>query len=158
MWDPMEWFIFRTCTSGILAITIWLSSVFSADPPVFTRGANAAPAPAPKPRASTSYAGSGTADPSIQAQAEAILAKEAEEANRAAETARQWDRDEQERAEQMVAHQKWEKSVAFVSLNSSLAGLELPVLENAIGCLVRPNLTRNSHGFTTTCIINGTVN
>ena len=126
-------------------MVVAMSSVFSADPPVFTRAAAPAPAPAPPPPppvpanrapyvassntttassvsassssqppppAYSSYISSNSAgtesDRYMQEQIEAIMAKEAAEANQAAEIARQLDKEEEERETKKKAQKEWE--------------------------------------------------
>ncbi|KAG7364871.1 UEV domain containing protein [Nitzschia inconspicua] len=124
-------------THSLIEMVVAMSSVFSADPPVFTR---AAPAPAPlppppppvaaavasnmtpyvttssnrspPPPAYSSYVSPATSsavqmdsERYMQEQIEAIMAKEAEEANRAAEIARKAAREEEERVQ---AQKEWE--------------------------------------------------
>jgi ESCRT-I complex subunit TSG101 len=124
-------------THSLIEMVVAMSSVFSADPPVFTRAAPAPPPPAlaaasdltpyvntsssitsrtrdrsPPPPAYSSYVSSATSataqmdsDRYMQEQIEAIMAKEAEEANRAAEIARNAAREEEERSE---AQKQWQ--------------------------------------------------
>lgn len=120
-------------THSLIEMVVAMSSVFSADPPVFTR-ATPAPAPAPQtssmppyvssthsstsgkshlpPPAYSSYISSSSAqsesDRYMQEQIEAIMAKEAEEANRAAEIARLAEKEDQEREKQLQAQKEWE--------------------------------------------------
>jgi ESCRT-I complex subunit TSG101 len=126
-------------THSLIEMVVAMSSVFSADPPVFTR---AAPAPTPPPPlpanrapyvqssqtsasskepppAYSSYVSNNSSatnttesDRYMQEQIEAILAKEAEEANKAAEIARQLDKEEreqQEREAKIKAQKQWEE-------------------------------------------------
>jgi ESCRT-I complex subunit TSG101 len=122
-------------THSLIEMVVAMSSVFSADPPVFTRSAPAPPPPPPPmppnmapyttsyisssissepppPPAYSSYVSSNTcasdSDRYLQEQIEAIMAKEAEEANRAAEIARMAAREEEERERQAVAQKEWE--------------------------------------------------
>jgi len=123
-------------THNLVELVVAMSSVFSADPPVFTRPPPPAAAPAasaamppPPPRNSQSPPPPMPPDfgdvvpdfddflpprppmpPSDerQLQAEARLAREAEEANRVMEAVRASERDEQERNEQMAAQKQWE--------------------------------------------------
>jgi ESCRT-I complex subunit TSG101 len=121
-------------THSLIEMVVAMSSVFSADPPVFTR-TSPAPAPAPPPRPvannlpppayDSGYIGpnSGSTDTSAESEryiqeqiaaimakeAEEVMAKEAQEANRAAEIARKAAKDEEE-AKQTLAKQKlWEQ-------------------------------------------------
>ena len=114
-------------THSLIEMVVAMSSVFSADPPVFTR---AAPAPAPPPLetsppppppAYSSYVSSTTnnnnnnnnsnnndSERYMQEQIAAIMAKEVEEANSAAEIARKADMEELDRKEQIEAQRQWE--------------------------------------------------
>ncbi|KAL3918740.1 MAG: hypothetical protein SGILL_004091 [Bacillariaceae sp.] len=133
-------------THSLIEMVVAMSSVFSADPPVFTRAAAPAPAPLPPPSmpanrapyvassntttsassvsassnsqqppppaynsyVSSNSAGSTDPDRYMQEQIEAIMAKEAAEANQAAEIARQLDKEEQERETKNKAQKEWE--------------------------------------------------
>lgn len=130
-------------THSLIEMVVAMSSVFSADPPVFSRSTPAPPPPPPPPPPSTSsmappplppqqppppaYAtgayvssansgsggggGSSTTTESeryVQAQIEQIMAKEAEEANRAAEIARVAAKEEEDREKQIAAQKDWE--------------------------------------------------
>ena len=111
-------------THSLIEMVVAMSSVFSADPPVFTR---AAPAPAPPPLetppppppAYSSYVSSTSnnnnnnsnnndSERYMQEQIAAIMAKEIEEANSAAEIARKADMEELDRKEQIEAQRQWE--------------------------------------------------
>ena len=114
-------------THSLIEMVVAMSSVFSADPPVFTR---AAPAPAPPPPLETSpppppppayssYVSSTSnnnnnnsnnndSERYMQEQIAAIMAKEVEEANSAAEIARKADMEELDRKEQIEAQRQWE--------------------------------------------------
>jgi ESCRT-I complex subunit TSG101 len=120
-WDPR--------THSLIEMVVAMSSVFSADPPVFTRAAPVSPPPAPPPPAYSSYvsssnassrtsndrngASSSTTSPDserhMREQLAAIMAKEADEANRVAEIARNAEREEKERDEKITAQKEWEK-------------------------------------------------
>jgi len=78
-WNPQ--------THNLVELVVALSSVFSADPPVFSRAPMA-------PNSVTSTASSSSGQSRVQQ--EAMLAREAEEANRAAEAARRAEREEQQ--------------------------------------------------------------
>lgn len=120
-------------THNLVELVVAMSSVFSADPPVFTRAPTASPpsSAAAMPTASSSLGppppmpsglafdpppppappSSGNSNRSTnreQAEAEARLAREAEEANRLMEIARKAEREEQEKEQQMAAQQRWE--------------------------------------------------
>jgi ESCRT-I complex subunit TSG101 len=104
----------------LIEMVIAMSSVFSADPPVFTRSTPAPPPPPPPssslppPPAYTSSSYIGNNKPSadserfIQEQIERIVADEAEEANRVAELARRAAKEEEEKAQQIAAQRTWE--------------------------------------------------
>lgn len=110
----------------LIEMVVAMSSVFSADPPVFTRSTPAPPPPPPPqssslpppPAYSTSSSFIGNNKPStdseryIQEQIAKIVASEAEEANRVAESARRAakkeDEENQEKAQQIVAQKIWE--------------------------------------------------
>lgn len=113
-------------THSLIEMVVAMSSVFSADPPVFTR---AAPASPPPPPAYSSYANTSNdtgatsserinADRSsfsspaserhMREQLAAIMAKEAEEANRVAEVVRKAEREEKEQEEFITAQKEWE--------------------------------------------------
>jgi ESCRT-I complex subunit TSG101 len=109
----------------LIEMVIAMSSVFSADPPVFTRSAAPAPPQPPPPpppssslppppaytSTSTSSSFIGNNKPSadseryIQEQIDLIVAREAEEANRVAERAA---KEEEEKAQQIAAQKTWE--------------------------------------------------
>lgn len=129
-WDPR--------THNLIELVVAMSSVFSNDPPVYSR---------PTPPAPTAGTGSSTTaatntslppppqsppppdlpppafdavhnstslpppplPPSFGSDAEAILAREAEEANAVAEAARKAEKEENERNEQMAAQKQWEE-------------------------------------------------
>lgn len=132
-------------THSLIEMVVAMSSVFSADPPVFTR----APAPEPPPPpAYSSYVSSSSnnnnaaadrlrsvdtldSERYMQEQIAAIMAKEAQEANRAAEAARKADevekrnqqymqeqieaimakeaQEEKQRIQQLAAQKQWEE-------------------------------------------------
>eukprot|EP00934_Nitzschia_sp_Nitz4_P007794 Nitzschia sp. Nitz4//scaffold86_size83305//10004//12404//NITZ4_005250-RA/size83305-processed-gene-0.2-mRNA-1//1//CDS//3329559214//7784//frame0 len=130
---------------SLIEMVVAMSSVFSADPPVFTRPApTPAPTPPPPPPPSTSNSSlpppyvsvsatatttgsrsaptSGNAigtnssgasgmdsDKYMQDQIEAIMAREAAEANAAAEVARQAEKEEEEREKQAAAQKLYEE-------------------------------------------------
>jgi ESCRT-I complex subunit TSG101 len=123
-------------THSLIEMVVAMSSVFSADPPVFTRSAPAPPPPPPPlpsnltpyttttssnftnsdpppPPAYSSYVSSTTSatdsDRYLQEQIEKIMALEAEEANRAAEIARSAAKEEEERAKRAAAQKEWEE-------------------------------------------------
>lgn len=113
-------------THSLIEMVVAMSSVFSADPPVFTRAAPVTPPPptysnyvsssnvaiASKPNRvansdrNTIASTSTDSERYMQEQIAAIMAKEAEEANRAIEITR---RAEKEREEQITAQKEWEK-------------------------------------------------
>lgn len=119
-------------THSLIEMVVAMSSVFSADPPVFTRAAAATTPLPPPPPAYSSYVSSSSNNnnsnsssaavtnkngmmPStdseqryLQEQIAAIMAKEAEEANSAAEVSRKADREEEERKQQIEAQKEWE--------------------------------------------------
>lgn len=114
-------------THNLVELVVAMSSVFSADPPVFTRAPTATPPP-PLPPATARSAdppppmpahlvddgitqratNSSSGNTAAQAEAEARLAREAEEANRVMEAARKADREEEEKEQQMAAQRQWE--------------------------------------------------
>ena len=115
-WDPR--------THSLIEMVVAMSSVFSADPPVFTRAAPANPPPPPPTYSSyVSSSNSNTiqrtntdrntistaSERHIREQLTAMMAKEAEEANQAAEIARKADREEAEREKQITAQKEWEE-------------------------------------------------
>lgn len=120
-WDPR--------THSLIEMVVAMSSVFSADPPVFTRAAPVSPPPAPPPPAYSSYVSSSNASSRISNDRNAaassttspdserhmrealaaMMAREADEANRVAEIARNADREEKEREEKITAQKEWEK-------------------------------------------------
>jgi len=127
-------------THNLVELVVAMSSVFSADPPVFTRAptiqatpttttmthpnrTNTPPPPMPSGRAFDPPSQLPPPPPpplppvqgipvpggsSATSEAEARLAREAEEANRVMEAARRAEREEQEREEQLAAQQRWE--------------------------------------------------
>ena len=119
-------------THNLVELVVAMSSVFSADPPVFTRAPTASPpAAAASPRAAAASSlgppppmpsglgfdppppppapsSGNSAKNRAQVEAEARLAREAEEANRLMEIARQAEREEQEQEQQKAAQQRWE--------------------------------------------------
>ena len=104
-------------THSLIEMVVAMSSVFSADPPVFTRSTPAPPpppadAPAPPPAYSADIVSAATTSADserfIQQQAEAILAREAEEANRVAEAARRAAKEDEEKERQLAAQKEWE--------------------------------------------------
>jgi ESCRT-I complex subunit TSG101 len=121
-----EW---NSRTHSLIEMVVAMSSVFSADPPCFTRSTPAPPPPPPPPAASNSnnnpppptYSNAGfvssstttTRDDSseryMREQIEAIVAKEAEEANSAAEIARRAAKEDEDREKQVAAQTLWEK-------------------------------------------------
>eukprot|EP00538_Stauroneis_constricta_P009126 CAMPEP_0119572174 /NCGR_PEP_ID=MMETSP1352-20130426/44484_1 /TAXON_ID=265584 /ORGANISM="Stauroneis constricta, Strain CCMP1120" /LENGTH=405 /DNA_ID=CAMNT_0007621859 /DNA_START=1243 /DNA_END=2460 /DNA_ORIENTATION=+ len=129
-------------THSLIEMVMAMSSVFSASPPVFSKPAEA-PAPAaadPPPTEYTSSIFQSTqnngssiinnnttsleSERYIQEQMQAILAREAEEANRAANIARQAAREDEERAQRAAKEleQKQRKAVLLRSqLNSKIA-------------------------------------
>lgn len=118
-------------THSLIEMVVAMSSVFSADPPVFTRS-TPAPAPAPPPAPSpppvyhpptstnyhpptdTTYISSSTSKTQqdleseryLQEQMDLIAAQEASEKEQAIEAAR---RAEQERQQQIAAQKQWEE-------------------------------------------------
>ena len=124
-WNPRD--------HTLIEMVVAMSSIFSADPPVFTRSTPAPappPPPPPPPPPSTSqnnlppppaYSDAGfdsshvtqqqsaESERFIREHAEAILASEAEEANRVAEAARKAAEAEEERRRQVAAQKEWEE-------------------------------------------------
>lgn len=110
-------------THSLIEMVVAMSSVFSADPPCFTRSTPApAPAPAtnsdpPPPAYSDAGVSSNNTDNDeeryMREQIAAIVAKEAEDANRVAEIARQAAREDEKRekqaAEQAAAQKVWQE-------------------------------------------------
>lgn len=110
-------------THSLIEMVVAMSSVFSADPPCFTRSTPApAPAPAtnsdpPPPAYSDAGVSSNNTDNDeeryMREQIAAIMAKEAEDANRVAEIARQAAREDEKRekqaAEQAAAQKVWQE-------------------------------------------------
>lgn len=114
-------------THSLIEMVVAMSSVFSADPPVFTRSTPAPPPPpppvsqAPPPYVGGSGSGSGEtsriantssnvdSDRYMQEQIEAIMAREAAEANAAAEAVRRAEQEAQERERQASAQKVWEE-------------------------------------------------
>lgn len=104
-------------THSLIEMVVAMSSVFSADPPVFTRSKPAPPPPPPTeslppPAYDPTYISvSETMDSEryMQQQIEAIMAKEAAEANAVAEAARRAaEQEAQEKERQRAAQQVWE--------------------------------------------------
>ena len=96
-------------THNLIELVVAMSSVFSADPPVFTRAA----APAPPPPPSVSTAASLPPPPAYSASFpdnEQRIAREVAEANAAAEAARRAEQEEREREEQLKAQKAWESA------------------------------------------------
>ena len=104
-------------THSLIEMVVAMSSVFSADPPVFTRATPAPPHPPPPADEPPAYsadivaAASTSADSEryVREQAEAILAREAEEANRAAEAARRAAKEDEEKERKMASQKAWEE-------------------------------------------------
>ena len=104
-------------THSLIEMVVAMSSVFSADPPVFTRATPAPPHPPPPADEPPAYsadivaAASTSADSEryVREQAEAILAREAEEANRAAEAARRAAKEDEEKERKMESQKAWEE-------------------------------------------------
>jgi len=100
----------------LVELVINMSSVFSADPPCFQRAPPPPIPPTPPPTyeaytttaATTTAAYTSSANVMVSADAEAILAREAEEANRAAEAARRADQEELEQEKQRKAQEEWD--------------------------------------------------
>ena len=115
-----EW---RNSTHNLVELVVAMSSVFSAEPPVFSRPAASTSTAAPSTsfttassssqQQSTSFASSSSSSYLQQKQAEAILAAEAAEANAAAEAARRAAAEEQakkaEKERAIQAQREWEK-------------------------------------------------
>lgn len=113
-------------THSLIEMVVAMSSVFSADPPVFTRAAPASPPPPPayssytntsndtgatsseRISADRSSFSSPASERDMREQLAAIMAKEAEEANRVAEVVRKAEREEKEQEEFITAQRKWE--------------------------------------------------
>lgn len=124
-----EW---RPSTHNLIELVVAMSSVFSADPPVFTRSSTAPPpqvdhnAAARTQATSTSSiaVGTSTASPNsagLNEQIESIVAREAAEANAAAAAARRAqeeedrqrrvaEEEERRRKEALQAQKQWEQS------------------------------------------------
>jgi len=119
-WDPR--------THSLIEMTVAISSVFSADPPVFTRAAPVNPSPPPPAyssyvsssntsslqqdnnyRNTTSNIASPDSERHMREQLTAMMAKEADEANQAAEIAREAEKEELEREKQITAQKEWEE-------------------------------------------------
>lgn len=101
-------------THSLIEMVVAMSSVFSADPPVFTRATPAPPPPEGDPPAYSAdiVAAASTSAESerfVREQAEAILAREAEEANRVAEAARRAAREDEEKEMQIASQKAWEE-------------------------------------------------
>jgi len=119
-WDPR--------THSLIEMIVAMSSVFSADPPVFTR---AAPTTPPPPPAYSSYVQTPTtigvtssqrndhdrnttalspdSERHMREQLAIMMAKEADEANLVAEIARNAEKEEKEREEKITAQKEWEQ-------------------------------------------------
>jgi len=113
-------------THSLIEMVVAMSSVFSADPPVFTRAAPASPPPPPayssytntsndtgatsseRISADRSSFSSPASERDMREQLAAIMAKEAEEANRVAEVVRKAEREEKEQEEFITEQRKWE--------------------------------------------------
>jgi ESCRT-I complex subunit TSG101 len=114
-------------THSLIEMVVAMSSVFSADPPVFTRSAPAPPPPPPAydpgiiSRNNTNYTSNNTTNNSasntaselyMQEQIEKIMAQEAAEANAAADAVRSAERraeqEAQERERQLTEQKAWE--------------------------------------------------
>jgi ESCRT-I complex subunit TSG101 len=118
-WNPRD--------HTLIEMVVAMSSIFSADPPVFTRSTPPPPPPPPSsastdsmpPPPAYSDAGfdshiashqqSAESERFRREQAEAILASEAEEANRVAEAARKAAEAEEENKRQVAAQKQWEE-------------------------------------------------
>jgi len=107
-------------THTLIEMVVAMSSVFSADPPVFTRSAPAPPPPQataqppPPPAYDTGIRSSNVdSDRYMQEQIEAIMAREAAEANAAAEAARKAEQEAQERERQLEAQKVWEEKKKY---------------------------------------------
>ena len=110
-------------THSLIEMVVAMSSVFSADPPVFTRAKPTPPPPPPPVVAPSVYTTTNShnsshnnnhnnndSDRYMQEQIEAIMAQEAAEANAAAEEARRAEEHERQERERQVAAQKvWEE-------------------------------------------------
>jgi len=109
-------------THSLIEMVVAMSSVFSADPPVFTRSTPQPPPPPPPPPAydpsavnsNNSYDSRTDSDRYMQEQIEAIMAKEAAEANAAAEAARKAAEQEAQERERQRAEQEREKAAQKV--------------------------------------------
>jgi ESCRT-I complex subunit TSG101 len=108
----------------LIEMVVAMSSVFSADPPVFTRSTPAPPPPPPPPSSSlppppayndssSSFIGnnkpSADSERYIQEQIAKIVASEAEEANRVADLARRVAKEDEEKEQQIAAQKIWEE-------------------------------------------------
>jgi ESCRT-I complex subunit TSG101 len=95
-------------THNLVELVVAMSSVFSADPPVFTKPPSAdPPPPMPSHLLTASVVTQASTSISMTA-AEVRLAQEAEEANRVMEAARKAEREEMDRNEQVAAQRQWE--------------------------------------------------
>lgn len=114
-----EW---NSRTHSLIEMVVAMSSVFSADPPCYSRSAPvSAPAAAyPPPPAYTASSNpdyiSSTTNSSAESerfmreQIELIMAREAEEANKAAEVARRVAKEEEDRKRKAEAQKLWEEN------------------------------------------------
>jgi ESCRT-I complex subunit TSG101 len=101
-------------THNLVELVVAMSSVFSTDPPVFTKPPTVVVVDPPPPMPShlltasviTTQAQASTS--LTMSPAEVRLAEEAEEANRVMEAARKAEREEMERHDQMAAQRQWE--------------------------------------------------
>lgn len=105
-------------THNLVELVVAMSSVFSADPPVFTRAPSATPPPPPPPPTAHNdppppmpahLVDTSVATRAASSEAEARLAREAAEANRVAEAARKAAKDEEEQQQQIAAQKRWEE-------------------------------------------------
>lgn len=114
---------------NLVELVVAMSSVFSGDPPVFTRAPSTASStashsrhgsassasashqqqPPPPPPFPDSMGSQSSQNSYSQREAEERLAREAAEANRVAEAARRAEREEEEREIQIAAQKEWEE-------------------------------------------------
>ncbi len=102
-------------THTLIEMVVAMSSVFSADPPVFTRSTRAPPPetrPPPPPSYDIHVMSNAVTDSEryMQEQIETIMAREAAEANAAVEAARKVEQLAQEQQRQLAAQKMWEKN------------------------------------------------
>ena len=94
-------------THNLVELVVAMSSVFSADPPVFTKPPAIVDPPPPMPSHLLTSSVVNTQE-SMMTAAEQRLAQEAEEANRVMDAARKAEREETQRNDQLAAQKQWE--------------------------------------------------